>query len=139
MTELAKGLGKLVLLLKVKTGDDGKMFGSVTAGTVIDELKQQFDIALDKKKVHLEKPIRALGEHEVEMRLHADVRATLKVRIESTTPPPAIPELTQSEGRAGDKGAEGDRRGRGGFRRPRVEKASEAPAPAAEKPRKEKK
>ena len=65
------------------------MFGTVTSGMIADQLKTQFDISLDKKKIHLENPIRTLGEHEVELRLHPDVNSTLKVRVESTTPPPA--------------------------------------------------
>src|SRR5882724_10100659 len=88
MTELSRSLVKLVAVVTVKTGEDGKMFGSVTSGTVADQLKTQFDIALDKKKIHLEHPIRTLGEHEVELRLHHGVVTTLKVRVESTTPPP---------------------------------------------------
>src|SRR5438445_7688906 len=63
MSELAKGVSKLTCLIKVKTGEDGKMFGSITAGTIADELKHQFEIALDRKKIHLEHPIRTLGEH----------------------------------------------------------------------------
>jgi large subunit ribosomal protein L9 len=86
MTELAKGVSKLICLIKVKAGDDGKMFGSVTAGMIADELKHQFDITLDKKKIHLERAIKTLGEHEVELRLHAEVKSTLKVRVESLTP-----------------------------------------------------
>ena len=86
MTELAKGVSKLICLIKVKAGDDGKMFGSVTAGMIADELKHQFDITLDKKKIHLERAIKTLGEHEVELRLHAEVKSTLKVRAESLTP-----------------------------------------------------
>jgi len=87
MNDLAKSLSKLVLTLKVKTGDDGKMFGSITAGTIADELLQQFDVALDKRKIHLEKPLRTLGDHEVELRLHHDVSGALKVRVESKNPP----------------------------------------------------
>jgi large subunit ribosomal protein L9 len=86
MTELAKGVAKLICIIKVKAGEDGKMFGSVTAGTIADELKHQFDITLDKRKIHLEHPIRALGDHEVELHLHAEVKGTLKVRVESLTP-----------------------------------------------------
>src|SRR6185295_10900528 len=67
MTDLAKGLSKMVLKITVKTGDDGKMFGSVTAGTIADELKHQFEVALDKRKIHLENPIRAVGDYEVEL------------------------------------------------------------------------
>src|SRR5450432_4599698 len=86
MTELSKGVAKLVCTVKVKAGDDGKMFGSVTAGMIVDELKHQFDITLDKRKIHLEHPIKTLGEHEVELHLHAEVKGTLKVRVESLTP-----------------------------------------------------
>jgi large subunit ribosomal protein L9 len=83
MTELAKGVQKLICVLKVKTGEDGKMFGSVTAGMIADELKHQFDISLDKKKIHLEHPIKAIGEYEIELHLHADVKSTLKVQVQS--------------------------------------------------------
>lgn len=86
MNELSKSLSKLIAVISVKTGDDGKMFGSVTSGTIADQLKTQFDVALDKKKIHLEAPIRSLGEHEVQLRLHHDVNTILKVRVESITP-----------------------------------------------------
>ena len=86
MSELGKSISKLICVVKVKTGDDGKLFGTVTAGMIADELKHQFDIALDKKKIHMEGPIKSLGEHELELRLHAEVKSTLKVRVESTTP-----------------------------------------------------
>jgi len=86
MSELSKGVSKLICIIKVKTGDDGKMFGTVTSGMIADELKHQFDITLDKKKIHVEAPIRALGEHDVELRLHAELKSSLKVRVESTSP-----------------------------------------------------
>ena len=86
MTELAKGVSKLICIIKVKAGEDGKLFGSVTSGMIADELKHQFDITLDKKKIHLESPIRSLGEHEIGLHLHAEVKSTLKVRVESLTP-----------------------------------------------------
>ena len=97
MTELAKGVNKLICIVKVKTGDDGKLFGSVTAGMIVDELKHQFDIALDKRKIHLEHAIRTLGEHEVELHLHAEVKSTLKVRVESLTPLAAPVEAPKEE------------------------------------------
>lgn len=90
MSELAKSITKLTCVVKVKSGEDGKLFGSVTSGTIADELKHQFDISLDKKKIHLEHPLRALGEHDVELRLHSDVKATLKVKIESSNPAPVV-------------------------------------------------
>ncbi|HMP84179.1 MAG TPA: 50S ribosomal protein L9 [Verrucomicrobiota bacterium] len=86
MSELAKGLSSLVCVVTVKTGEDGKLFGTVTAGMIADELKHQFDVTLDKRKIHLDHPIKALGEHEVELHLHAEVKGTLKVRVQSSTP-----------------------------------------------------
>ncbi len=121
MTELAKSLGKMTLTIAVKTGDDGKMFGSVTNGTIADELKKQFDVALEKRKIHIEKPIKGVGEHEVEMRLHQGVLTTLKVVIVSSNPMPA------AEVAAAAQAPETEKRGK---RRP--EAKAEAPAPAAE-------
>jgi large subunit ribosomal protein L9 len=101
MSELAKALAKLICIVKTKAGEDGKMFGSVTAGMIADELKHQFDISLDKRKIHLEHPIRALGEYEVELHLHAEVKGMLKVRVESTTPVTApTPEAAPAEAKA---------------------------------------
>jgi large subunit ribosomal protein L9 len=70
---------------------------------IADELKHQFDITLDKRKIHLAHPIRSLGEQEVELRLHHEVNAMLKLRIESTTPLPAAPEAPAAEGRVTEK------------------------------------
>jgi len=127
MTELAKGVAKLICILKVKAGEDGKMFGSVTSGMIADELKHQFDIALDKRKIHLDHPIKALGEYELELRLHPDVKSTLKVRVESSTPaaapaeaPAPAPEAKPEDGRRprtekrgyGRREAEGEKAGK---------------------------
>jgi large subunit ribosomal protein L9 len=97
MTDLAKSVSKLICLITVKTGEDGKMFGTVTSGMIADQLKTQFEITLDKKKIHLDQPIRALGDHEVELRLHADVVTKLKVHVESTTPLPVTPVAPAAE------------------------------------------
>ncbi len=86
MTELAKTLSKITLEIAVKAGEGDKIFGSVTAGTIADELKHQFDVSLDKRKIHLEKALRTVGSHEVELRLHAEVTTNLKVHIKSSNP-----------------------------------------------------
>jgi large subunit ribosomal protein L9 len=110
MNELSRSLAKLIAVVSVKTGEDGKMFGSVTSGTIADQLKTQFDVSLDKKKIHLEHPIRALGEHEVELRLHANVVTTLKVRVESSTPLPT-PSAAETPATAGSREARTEKRG----------------------------
>jgi large subunit ribosomal protein L9 len=120
MTEMGAALSKMTLLIKVKTGEDGKMFGSVTSGTIADELKNQYEAVLDKKKIHLPNPIKTLGEHEVELRLHADVKSSLKVKVESTSPAPTTP-----EGAAAPAGRdEGGRGGRGEARESRGHRAA---------------
>src|SRR5438876_5775722 len=98
MSELSRGISKLTCLVKVKTGDDGKMFGSVTSGTIADELKHQFDITLDKRKIHLEQAIRTLGDFDVELRLHPEVTTTLKVHVESANPLPQPAEPDRAPG-----------------------------------------
>jgi large subunit ribosomal protein L9 len=110
MTELSKSLAKLICVVTVKTGEDGKMFGTVTPGMIADQLKTQFDVTLDKRKVHLEHPIRVLGEHDVELRLHADVVTKLKVRVESSTPLPVVEAPPATEARKEEQKTE--KRGR---------------------------
>jgi len=161
MNELAKGISKLICLITVKTGEDGKMFGTVTSGMIADQLKTQFDVTLDKRKIHLEQPIRTIGEHEIELRLHADVTTTLKVRVESSTPlpePVAAPApdakkeepRTEKRGRrpehAGERphGAERPVRAEVGDRKPRPARGerparAERPSPKGEKPAKSQK
>jgi len=97
MSELSKNLSKLTAVITVKTGEDGKLFGTVTPGMIADQLKTQFDVVLDKKKIHLDRPIKTLGEHEVEFRLHAEVKTTMKIRVESTTPV-AAPVVAERDG-----------------------------------------
>ena len=134
MTELAKSLSKLICLLTVKTGEDGKMFGTVTSGMIADQLKTQFDVSLDKRKIHLDAPIRTLGDHEIQLRLHADVVTTLKVRVESTTPPTAPPAVPAGDAKRED--ARTEKRGRrpeaaaGKDRSTRPERAPKADKPA---------
>ena len=116
MSELSKSISKLIAVLHVKTGDDGKMFGSVTSGTIADALKTQFDVSLDKKKIHLEHPIKTLGEHEIELRLHPEVTTSMKIRIESDHPLPqaegAASGREEGKGREGREGRITEKRGR---------------------------
>jgi large subunit ribosomal protein L9 len=131
MNELSRSLTKLIAVVTMKTGDDGKMFGSVTAGTIADQLKTQFDVALDKKKIHLEQPIRTLGEHEVELRLHHDVVTRLKVRVESSTPLPPPTEVPAEK-----KEERGERTEKRGRRPERTDRTAAAPTATADKPEK---
>jgi large subunit ribosomal protein L9 len=128
MTELARSVRNFPpLVVKVKTGEDGKMFGAVTTGAIADELKRQFDVALDKKKIHIEKPIRALGDYEVDLHLHPEVHATLKIKVESLTPiiaPETAPAAAaKGEEKPGDKAAA---KGERAERKPRAARTAKA-------------
>jgi large subunit ribosomal protein L9 len=140
MSELSKSISKLIAVLAVKTGDDGKMFGTVTAGMIADQLKTQFDIALDKRKIHLEHPIKALGDYDVDLRLHPEVHATLKVRVESSTP--IVQSEAEKEAAEAKEKAEARRSESRGHRKARETEVTPAPVEAKaegeEKPKKAK-
>jgi len=80
--ELAKRLGEVTLVFKLKAGEQGKTFGSVTAKEVADALKKEAKADIDKTKIVLHEPLRSLGVHKVEVRLLTDVRASVTVAIE---------------------------------------------------------
>ena len=94
MRDLYESLKSLRLHILVKTGESGKMFGSVTSGTICDELRNQFDVELEKKRVSLPKPIKAVGEYDVKLNLHAEIEAELKVFVESKNPVEVVEEET---------------------------------------------
>lgn len=90
--DLESSFKSLQLYINVRTGDDGKLFGAVTNSNIGEELKKQFDIDLDRRKIHLPEPIKLMGEYTVEMNLHADVHGKLKVSVKSTNPNAKLPE-----------------------------------------------
>jgi large subunit ribosomal protein L9 len=80
--ELAARLGEVTLVFKLKAGEQGKTFGSVTAKEVADALRKEAKAEIDKTKIVLHEPLRSLGVHTVEVRLLSDVRANVTVAIE---------------------------------------------------------
>lgn len=79
--QLAKKLEGITVELKVKTGEGGKVFGSVSTKEIAQAVKKQFGIELDKKKMQLDEAIKTCGVHNVNCRLHKDVTGTLKVHV----------------------------------------------------------
>ena len=79
--DLAKRLDAVTLVFKLKTGEAGKTFGSVTTKEISDALKREHRMDIDRLKIHAE-PLRSLGVHKVEVRLLTDVRAHVAVAIE---------------------------------------------------------
>jgi len=80
--ELAKRLSETTLVFKLKAGEQGKTFGSVTSKDIAEALQREQKVDVDKTKVHLPEPLKALGVHQVEIRLLTDVRANVTVAIE---------------------------------------------------------
>jgi large subunit ribosomal protein L9 len=77
----AARLAKAPLRISAQAGEDGRLFGSITAQDVADELSKTLDEQVDRRRIHLEDPIRSLGAHEVQVHLHPDVDATVTVDV----------------------------------------------------------
>ena len=71
----------ILLKIPVKTGENGKVFGSITSKEIADNLKQQYKIEIDKKKIDLKEPIKVLGSFSVNIKLYEGVVGTLKVQM----------------------------------------------------------
>ncbi|MGM7723409.1 50S ribosomal protein L9 [uncultured Metabacillus sp.] len=81
MQHLKKVLDELTVELKAKSGEGGRLFGSITSKQIADELKKSHNIKLDKRKIDLPDAIRALGYTNVPVKLHPEVTATVKVHV----------------------------------------------------------
>lgn len=80
--ELGKRLSETTLVFRLKAGDQGKTFGSVTSKDIAEALQREHKVDVDKTKVHLPEPLKSLGVHKVEIRLLTDVRPSVTVAIE---------------------------------------------------------
>jgi large subunit ribosomal protein L9 len=78
---LKEKLEKVTVELSAKSGEDGRLFGSITSKQIADELQKANGIKLDKRKIELQDAIRTLGYTKVPVKLHKDVLATLNVHI----------------------------------------------------------
>ena len=79
--EIAKKIENILLKLPVKSGGNGKVFGSITAKEIVQNLEKQYGIKVDKKKVLLQEPIKILGMFTIEIKLYDGVIAKLKVNV----------------------------------------------------------
>ena len=78
---LVKKLEDLKVEVKIRTGKNGKAFGSVSTKEISAAAKEQLDLDLDKKKMQLDESIKSLGVHEVQIRLHPKVTGILRVHV----------------------------------------------------------
>ncbi|PRZ16592.1 LSU ribosomal protein L9P [Laceyella sediminis] len=79
--ELGQRIDSLTVKLSTKTGQGGRVFGSITSKQISQALKQQHQLQIDKKKILLDEPIRALGVTKVPVKLHPKVSAILSVQV----------------------------------------------------------
>ena len=79
---LAKELEKLTVTVKRRTGEEGSLYGSVTAQDIAEFLAAR-QIEIDKRRIQLEDPIKAIGEYLVPIRLHREVNVSIKVIVDS--------------------------------------------------------
>lgn len=80
--QLAKQLENKGISIRAKCGSTGRLFGAITNAEIAEALNEQLGLALDKKKVALQNPIKELGEYTVSVKLYAGVQATIKVKVE---------------------------------------------------------
>ena len=81
--ELKEVLATKEIVLKVKAGENNKVFGSISAKEIVQAVKDQLNIDIDKKKVSADSKVKEIGVHNVELKLHSEVKANLKVRVEA--------------------------------------------------------
>ncbi|HHZ19975.1 MAG TPA: 50S ribosomal protein L9 [Firmicutes bacterium] len=81
-TELAAKLNQLKLHFKVKVGEGGRLFGSITGKEIADKIKQTANLDIDKRQVELGETIKTLGTHQVTIRVYPGITATVQVQVD---------------------------------------------------------
>lgn len=97
--DTAKRLGKLKLSFLLETGESGKAFGAITAKDIADRVKTESGTEIDRHAIVLERPIKETGDFTVDVRLHPEVHAALKLTVSSKNPKPQA-DVEDAEGEA---------------------------------------
>ena len=79
--EIAEILNKSVITIEARTGEDERLFGSVTAANIADAIERAREVHVDRRKVSMNEPIRALGTYQIPIGVYGDIEATLKVIV----------------------------------------------------------
>jgi large subunit ribosomal protein L9 len=82
--QVASRLTSTPIKVRAHAGDEGKLFGSVTASDIAEAIEKQTGVRTDRHDVHLDEPIRSVGTHEVRVHLFAEVDPFLTVEVEPT-------------------------------------------------------
>lgn len=79
--EVARTLVSRTIRIAMRAGQEGRLFGSVTAADIVEAVEVQTGVALDRRKVHLAEPIKQLGTHSVQVKLHSEVEFPVTVEV----------------------------------------------------------
>ena len=79
--EIAEKMKTITLKIKAKSGENGKIFGGITSKEVAENLKEQYNINVDKKKISIQETIKMLGNYFVEIKLHEGITAKHAISI----------------------------------------------------------
>ena len=80
--KLSEKIKGKVIAVKIKCGEGGKTFGSITGKEIAEEAKKQYGFDIDKKKIVLKDPIKEIGSYDVTYKVHPEVSAVLSVKVE---------------------------------------------------------
>jgi large subunit ribosomal protein L9 len=81
---IARTLVPAVITVPARAGAEGRLFGSVTVPDLVTAIAEQTGVELDRRRVHLDEPIKSLGTHQVPVKLHADVEFPVTVEVVSS-------------------------------------------------------
>ncbi len=79
--EIAATLNKSVITIEARTGEDERLFGSITAANIAGAIQDARGVHLDRRRIRLEEPIKSLGTHQVPVHVHGEVHANVKVIV----------------------------------------------------------
>jgi len=79
--QIQNKLKEITLEIQAKAGENGRIFGGITSKEISENLRKQYSLEIDKKKIELKEPIKTLGNSEVNVRLYEGIIAILKVKI----------------------------------------------------------
>jgi large subunit ribosomal protein L9 len=79
--EIAETLNKSVITIEARTGEDERIFGSITPANIAQAIERARGLRIDRRRIRLEEPIRSLGTHQIPVQVHGDVEANVKVIV----------------------------------------------------------
>ena len=91
---MAAQMNNVVLTFERKTGGEGQLFGSVTSADIASALEQQ-GFPTERRRIHLDEPLKTVGEFHVPIRLHRDVTVHVQVNVKSDQPEPLAEPATE--------------------------------------------